>query len=94
MAGTKFQIRYDGPLLADHAMDVRDLAPAMLALGDLIREANHEINEGRSKVNLLVNSDFEHGCFNINFELVQSLLEQVKTLIDDDNIKTAKEVLE
>lgn len=94
MKGTKFQVRYDGPLLADHAMDVRDLAPAMLALGDLIREANHEINEGRSKVNLLVNSDFEHGCFNINFELVQSLLEQVKTLIDDDNIKTAKEVLE
>ena len=94
MEGTKFQVRYEGPLLADHTMDVRDLAPAMLALGDLIREANNEINEGRSKVKLLVNSDFEHGCFNINFELVQSFLEQVKTLIDDDNVKTAREVLE
>lgn len=46
MAGAKFQVRYSGPLLADHTMDVRDLAPAMLALGDLIREANNEINEG------------------------------------------------
>ena len=69
MAGAKFQVTYGGAVLAKHAMDVRDLAPALLSLGALIREANNEINGGRSKVNLLVHSDFKHGCFNINFEL-------------------------
>lgn len=94
MAGAKFQVTYDGAALTKHAMDVRDLAPALLSLGDLIREANNEINGGRSKVNLLVHSDFEHGCFNINFELVQSLLEQVRLFLDDEDVKSAKDILE
>ena len=94
MAGAKFQVTYDGIALEKHAMDVRDLAPALLALGDLIREANNEINIGRSKANLLVHSDFEHGCFNINFELVQSLYDQVKSLLDDESVKSAKDILE
>lgn len=94
MAGAKFQVTYDGAALTKHVMDVHYLAPALLSLGDLIREANNEINGGRSKVNLLVHSDFEHGCFNINLELVQTLFEQVKQLIDDESVKSAKDILE
>ena len=38
MSHTTFQIIYDGPALENSTMDVKDLAPALLALG----EANNE----------------------------------------------------
>jgi hypothetical protein len=37
MSKIAFQLRYDGPALSEHGMDVADLAPALLALGDLIK---------------------------------------------------------
>jgi hypothetical protein len=39
-------------------------------------------------------SDFQHRCFNINFEVLVGLYEQVKTLLGSEHLKTAKEVLE
>jgi len=32
-----FRITYDGPALASHEMDVRELAPALLAMSDLLK---------------------------------------------------------
>lgn len=40
MARTGFAVVYDGPALADGEMPVRDLAPALLALGALFTEAS------------------------------------------------------
>lgn len=92
-----FSIAYDGAALAergDHSIDVQTLAPALLAIGKLIREANTEFNGKRSTAKVLVVSDFEHKCFNINFEVVLSLFEQVRTLLSSESVKTAKDVLE
>ncbi len=93
----EFSIAYDGKALAAgdvHAIDVQSLAPALLAFGKLIREANTEFNGKKSTAKVLVVSDFEHKCFNINFEVVLGLLEQLKTLLGSEPVKTAKEVLE
>jgi hypothetical protein len=93
----EFSIAYDGATLAtagDHSIDVQTLAPALLAFGKLIREANSEFNGKKSTAKVLVVSDFEHKCFNINFEVVLSLFEQIKTLLSSESVKTAKDVLE
>jgi hypothetical protein len=39
-----FQLVYDGDALSDHTMDVDELAPALLAVGTLCREANRILN--------------------------------------------------
>jgi hypothetical protein len=93
----QFSVAYDGLLLAelgDHSIDVQTLAPALLAFGKLIREANAEFNGRKSTAKVRVVSDFEHKCFNINFEVIVSLFDQIKTLLGVESIKTAKEVLE
>ena len=40
MAETTFGVKYEGPALADGRMPVRDLAPALVALGELFNEAS------------------------------------------------------
>jgi hypothetical protein len=69
-----FQIKYDGPALADHTIDVNDLAPALLGLNDLIQEANHVVNNDRAAVSLRIKAT-EPGCFTIQAQAYQSLLD-------------------
>lgn len=53
MIKENFQISYDGPALANNEMDVKDLAPALLSLGELLEEANRVVNG--DKVSVVVN---------------------------------------
>lgn len=92
----EFSISYAGSKKEDvHSIDVQVLAPALLAISKLVREASKEFNQdNKLKAEILVVSHFEHKCFNINFELVLSFYEQIKTLIASDDVKSAKEILE
>lgn len=94
MSKEVIQMVYRGDAVAEHSMDVEQLAPALMAIGELCREANNVINADRSKIHVLVKSDFEGGCFDINLEVVQTIYEQVKSLLQDPRIATAKEILE
>ena len=83
-----FQVAYEGP--GDgHAMDVQSLAPALLGFSDIIREANAALNGGRAAVNLRVVSDFEHKCFNINFDLIMTFYDQVKAYLKLEDVTAA-----
>lgn len=88
------QMVFRGDAVAEHAMDVEQLAPALMAVGELCREANKIINADRAKVHVLVKSDFERGSFDINFEVVQTIYDQVRGLLQDQRVATAKELLE
>lgn len=77
----KFHVVYDGKALDEHLMDVRDLAPAMMAISDLLTHANKEINGDKLEIKLNVKANFKTGCFGIEFVEQLSWVNQIKDLL-------------
>lgn len=94
MSHASFQVVFDGPALVGSTIDVRDLSPALLALGDVIEQANATLNTGSVSVALKVHASFKSGCFGIDFSVVQSLLDQALGLFRETRIADAKELME
>lgn len=94
MSHSSFQVVYDGPALAGSLIDVRELAPALLAFGDVIEQANATINDGQAKVTLKVSASFKSGCFGIDFAIAQGLLDQALDFFKGTPIASAKELME
>src|ERR1017187_10281891 len=78
MSKAHFQLAYD---VKAGTMDVNELAPALLATGDLLREANRQLNGERSDVSVKVQSDFRRGSFEVALVVDHTLLEQAKNLL-------------
>lgn len=87
-------IRYNGPALDDHQMDVQALAPALLALAEMVQLANKKFNGDAASMKVLVKADVEQQCFQLDIHIVQSILESAKHLFGTDQYKTAKEIAE
>ena len=87
-------VRYDGPALKDHQMDVQELAPALLALAEMIQLANKKLNGNAASMKVLVKADVEQKCFQLDIHLVQTILESAKHLFGTEEYKTAKEIAE
>jgi hypothetical protein len=87
-------IAYDGDALRAGSMDVRDLAPALLAMGDLLQHSNHPLNGDRATLAVHVRSDFKRGSFQIDLNLLQGLASQAAILFTADTIRSAKQVAE
>jgi len=85
-------IRYDGPALAEHEIDIQELAPALLALADVIQLANKKFNGDAAAMRVTVKADVEQRCFQIYIHLAQTLLEQARGLFTEENLKTAGEI--
>lgn len=64
------RVAYDGPDVEDGSMDVRDLAPALLAIGDLLQASNDELNGATASMSVQVRSDFKSGSFDIGLGLL------------------------
>jgi hypothetical protein len=74
-------------------MEVRDLAPALLAMGDLFEEAGATLNPGGSKISVKVNGSFKTGCFAIDLTINQSLYQQAIELFTSDAAAAALNIL-
>lgn len=93
MSKHEFAVAYDGPALEDHTMDVQTLGPALLAIGDMCREANRVMNgQELAEVNVRVKATSE-GCFDILFELTQ-VYNAVAELLREEDVATAKDIIE
>lgn len=71
MPETDFGVTYDGPALADGRMRVADLAPALLELGELFREANAILAPQSPPVALEIQATRE-GSFDVHLILTQA----------------------
>ncbi len=96
MSEENLTLVFDGSGVEKGEIDVQDLAPALLAIGDLIQSANKAINGDRAKISVRVRATAE-GSFEVDLSLVQSLLETTKSLLDfassnKDGIAAANEL--
>lgn len=87
-------IRYDGEALSQHEMDVQDLAPALLALAEMVQLTNRKYNGDDALIRILVKADVEQRCFQVDLHLIQTMLNSAQHLFASDEYKTAKQIAE
>lgn len=80
-ASVHFSIKYDGPALAAHQMDVRELAPALIALSQLLEEANRAAFPDSDEVRVQIKGNFRGGSFGVDLVALQSVADQIVTML-------------
>jgi hypothetical protein len=89
-----FFIKYEGPILEDNEMDIKELAPALLAVADLFEEANSVLNKGTAKITVGVKGSFKSGSFGIDFSVVQDIYQHIINFINQEEVITALLILQ
>lgn len=92
MSKAQFTVAYDGPALTGGTMDVRDLAPALLAVGQLIDAVNTTLNRDDAKVSVNVRAT-NPGSFSITLEIIQTYTQQIVGLFAGSEVTAAANIL-
>lgn len=91
---SQFQLAYDGRSVADGTMDVRDLAPALAALGELLNRSNDLLNGESSAVTLRVVAGFDKGSFDVNLLLDQWIRDPAVATLPTLGSLSAQQILD
>lgn len=83
-----FTVSYCGEALDSRQMDVRDLGPALLSLGQLFDEANRVLNGDKVSVKVQVTAQ-KSGSFQIDFEAIQTIYSQLSGFLTGDFVSSA-----
>lgn len=98
MSDSSFLFVFEGPAFADGEIDVRDLAPALLALGDVVRAANRAVNGDRAEASLKLRATNEgsfEALLSIDVSWVTTLTGFFEGLIgQEDHIAKANDLLD
>ena len=89
---TEFAVSYEGPAFVEHTMEVRDLAPALLALGQAFDRANSLLNGDRASINLSIRAT-RPGSFELILFLEQ-MLEGAGDILTGDLFSSAANLTE
>jgi hypothetical protein len=82
----RLNLKFDGPALREHRMDVRALAPALVALSDLFVAAHAEISDGSSLPPALEVQATREGSFGIDLLVqVPDFWEAFRDVFDGSN---------
>lgn len=79
-AKVHFSIKYDGPALASHQMDVRELAPALIALSEMLEQSNKAAFPDAAEVRVNVQGNFKGGSFGVDLIAMQSVAQQIVSI--------------
>ena len=89
----RFHIVYDGLALITNEIDVRDLAPALLAVSDVIREANKTLNGERTSIAVKVKGSFKAGSFGIDLTVAQDFFSNLLNFAKKEDVVAAIGIL-
>jgi len=76
-----FRVIFSGPATAGGQIDVRDLAPALLALGEIFTAANEELNGDKAKSAVKMRAT-SAGSFDVLLNVWVELSDALKSLLD------------
>ena len=88
----EFIVAYEGDALSEHTMLVRDLAPALLALGEAFDRANELLNGDRSEVSLEIRAT-QQGSFELVL-ILQAAMSTVVPVLSSDFVSAAANLKE
>jgi len=79
---TTFKIGFDGPSVKNGEIDIADLAPSLLALGEFFTSANHALNQDRADAKLRIRAT-EKGSFvallSLDISFITDMLDAIST---------------
>ena len=98
MTSSSFRIAFEGRPFDDGEIDVNDLAPALLALGEVIQAANRALNGNRADARLKLKATRE-GSFEALLSIDISMIDAIKDMLDavadnPDRIVAADQLLD
>jgi hypothetical protein len=79
MSHTEFDLTYDGPAVESGMMDVRDLAPALLGVGQLIEAANRVLYGSTAVASVRVRT-VRTGSFNVGLDVGVTFLQTMRDM--------------
>lgn len=88
-----FSVIYDGEDIANGTIDVRDLAPSLLALADLVDNTAALALQDAPRYSLRVKSDFRTGSFEVGLEFAR-LYQQLVSLFSTQDAQAIASMLQ
>jgi hypothetical protein len=98
VSSTSFRIAFEGEPFDDGEIAVSELAPALLALGDVVQAANHALNGERAEARLKLRAtnlgSFE-ALLSIDVSMIGALKDMLDAVIDNpDRVVAANDLLD
>ena len=87
-------ITYDGPALQDNEMDVRDLAPSLLAFADILEETNHILYGDKTQIQVNIKGSFKTGSFKVDLNVIQKGVDSLIDLFNTKGINAITNILQ
>ncbi len=89
MSTTELQIVFEGPAVNAGKIKASVLAEALSGASEVFARADSIINGETSETVVLVQSDFKHGSFAVNVQVVQEAIEHAKHIFTDHPVSAA-----
>jgi hypothetical protein len=83
---THFRLGFDGFALSQHEMEINQLAPALLALSNILEEAAKQVSHGEGKASIRVRGNIKSGSIEIDLTVLTSLIENLTNFLSGNSV--------